>query len=439
MLIIHTENIHLLRLGKQEVNEVRIMSIKEINYMPTYTNFFDDKTHNIFDEDDYIEELKKSITLFRTFDKALDTFINEHGYTGDIDDADEKVRFIADKFKSSNIPIPRNIKKWYTEHKTIERKTAFQLCFAFHLQTDEVNDFLRRICLSRGFDCHAVDEIIYYFAFKHALQYQDTQDILSQVTRINSTQIPKDEVIYTDLIISEIDEIETVEELILYLNENIDKFAYNNATAYEAIQVIWKSISKEDGLAIREKKLLYMTFDKEEACVEQNEAHKDKKRKERNRMDDSIWEIYLQILGLSGNYVAEFYKDRSLKTILKDNVLLHPLAEASFPDRDGLNKILIGTHVSYERVRKLLILLVFYKFWGNKALQNHNYKAGYGDNERCVSVIDNHLVDAGYPMLYPGNPYDFIILMSANAEYPMLIFREYMRELFFAKLESNEL
>ena len=405
--------------------------------MGEYSHFLEDKSYDIFEEDDYLEELKKVAELFRTFDKALDTFIVEHGYAGDVDDADEKVRFISDKLKEAGIPIPRNIKKWYSEHKTIERKTAFQLCFAFHLQVDEVDDFLRRVCLTRGFDCHSVEEVIYFFAFKNGLNYQEAMDITAQVVLVKPARMAQEDIVYTDLIIDEINHIETVEELIVYLNENVDKFGYNNATAYEAIQNVWESISGTDGIAIREKKQLYVAFDKDvEETVEQEEIA-DKKRKERKRVDDSIWEIYLQILGLSGNYAADFYKDRSLKAILKDNKLLHPLAEDSFPDRDGLNKILIGEHVSYERVRKMLILLVFYKFWANKALSNNSYEASCGDTDRCISIINDNLIDAGYPMLYWGNPYDFIIFVSVNSECPLVTFRDYMREMFFAKMDID--
>lgn len=404
--------------------------------MTNYTTFLEDMAYNIFEEDDYLEELKKAAELFRTFDKALDSFIVNHGYKGDLSDAEEKVSFIVGKLKDAGVPVPRNIKKWYTEHKRIERKTAFQLCFAFGLQVDEVNDFLRRVCLTRGFDCQSVEEVVYFFAFKNGLSYGDATEILTRVTIVKPDKMLKENIVYTDLIVEEIDNIETVEELVQYLNENVDKFGYNNATSYETIRSIWHDISKENGIALREKKLLYVAFDKD-ANDEQQEADTDKKRKERKRMDDSLWEIYLQILGLSGNYLDSIYKDRSIKSILKDNELLHPLAEDSFPDRDGLNKILNGEHVSYERVRKILILLVFYKFWANKALGSNHYEAGYEDAERCISTINNNLVDAGYPMLYPGNPYDFIIFVSVNADSPLMTFRDYMREMFFNKMDSN--
>lgn len=53
--------------------------------------------------------------------------------------------------------------------------------------------------------------------------------------------------------------------------------------------------------------------------------------------------------------------------------------------------------------------------------------------------IDNNdnLVDAGYPILYPGNPYDFIIFFSVNADNPLMTFRDFMREMFLNKMDSN--
>lgn len=404
--------------------------------MGKYTTFFEDMSYDIFEEDDYLEELEKMVDLFRSFDKALDSFIVSHGYGDDLSNAEEKVLFITSKLKEAGVPIPRNIKKWYSEHKTIERKTAFQLCFAFSLQVDEVNDFLRRICLTRGFDCHNIEEVVYFFAFKNGLSYEEAMQIIKKVNLVKPDKMAKEDIIYTDFIAEDIDDMETAEELVLYLHENEDKFGYNNATACDSIQSIWKSISKEDGIAIKEKALLYVAFDKD-TVDKQSEDNTDKKRKERERIDDSIWEIYLQILGLSGSYVDSIYKDRSIKVILKDNELLHPLAEDSFPDRDGLNKILNGEHVSYERIRKILILLVFYKFWASKALGNNHYEAGYGDADRCISTINDNLTDAGYPLLYPGNPYDFIIFVSVNAESPLMTFRDYMREMFFNKMDSN--
>ena len=408
--------------------------------MGNYTCFFEEKAINIFAEEDYIEELKKIIGKFRTFGEALDSFILEQGYSGETDDIYEKVKFISEKCNQADVPVPRNLKKWYTENKRIERNSTvpFQLCFAFQLNVEEVNDFLRRICLSRGLDCHSMEEIVYFFAFKHGLKYSDAKNILSKVNLVKPDKIVASDLIYTDLIADEIEEIETEKELIDYLNDNAWKFVYNNATAYETIQTIWKCIlgdKKNEGIAKKERKQLYIPFDKEEEAKEKYEA--DKGRKERKRVCDSVWEIYLQILGLAGNYVADFYKDRSLKAILKDNELLHPLAEEAFPDRDGLNKILNGEHVSYERIRKVLILLVFYRFYAGRAIKRNTYEVVDEDGDRCIDTINDNLISANYQGLYPGNPYDFLILMALRSKQPLCAFREYMHELFYANVDID--
>lgn len=59
------------------------------------------------------------------------------------------------------------------------------------------------------------------------------------------------------------------------------------------------------------------------------EDETEKGRKTRSRVD-SMWEIYLQILGLAGDYTDELYQNRSIKEVLKDNELLHPLQKRHF-------------------------------------------------------------------------------------------------------------
>lgn len=417
-----------------------LQSIKIIEMetaMGYYTDFFEKATYELYEKEDYIDELKKLTGQFRTFDEALDSFISEHGYKGSVENVDEKVTFIVSRFKRTGVPVPRNIKKWYTEKKRIERnsKIPFLFCFAFELNVDEADDFFRRICLSKGIDCHLMQEAVYFFALKNRLTYTQTEEILSGLKLMKPDKICGEDLIYTDFIKEDVEKIETPEKLIAYLNENFEKFAYNNAAAFETIQTLWKEIQgsgDKEGLAIKERKQLYELFNKEEAAKQKYHG-----RRERLRADDSITGIYLQILGLYGDYVTDYYKDRGLKAILKDNALLHPLAEEAFPDRDGLNKILNGAHVSYERVRKLMILLVFYRFYIKRALSSGNYMTDCGEEKNCMMTIDNHLISANYQRLYPGNPYDFLILMAIRTESPLCTFRDYMRELFFENADMD--
>ena len=394
------------------------------------------------EKDDYLEELKCVSEQFRTQDKALDEFLVEHGYQGNLDHVEEKTAFIAQKCRQAGVPVPRNLKKWYTEKKRIERNSAvpFQLCFAFGLSAEETNEFLHRVCLSRGFDCHSVNEVVYLFAFQHGYSYDETRKILNQVEQGETEIHQGGETVYTDVIEEEILAFGTAGELIRYLNTNRELFGYNNVTACKAVRSLWADIcgeKEQEGIAVREKRKLYRPFDKEELAQKAYEAEHG--RKERKRQERSIWEIYLQILGLSGSYAAEFYKTRSLKGILKDNEFLHPLAEEAFPDRDGLTKILNGVHVSYERVRKLLILLVFYRFYGGRAVKRNSYLAEDGDRLRWFAAVNDHLISSNYRGLAAGNPYDFLFFLAVHTEQPLMTFREYMRELFFAGTDLDSL
>ena len=226
--------------------------------MGTYTNYFEKESYNILKEEDFVSELKDVIGEFRSFSEALDYFIRQHGYDGALEDVEGKVRFISDKCTKTGVPIPRNLKKWYIEWKRIYRnsKVPFQLCFAFNLDVEETNNFLHRVCLARGIDCHRAEECVYYYAFKNRLTYSETVNILKGLKPVKPKKIDAMNLVYTELIEEEIDVLETVDELVDYLNENESKFAYNNATACETIKILWNEIvgSKiEKGIARKER------------------------------------------------------------------------------------------------------------------------------------------------------------------------------------------
>ena len=84
--------------------------------MGSYTEVLDVMSQDGLDEDNYIEELLKITSTFRRFDEALDLFLSEHGYEEDITDIDAKVKFIKQAYKNNDVELPRDIKKWYTEH-----------------------------------------------------------------------------------------------------------------------------------------------------------------------------------------------------------------------------------------------------------------------------------------------------------------------------------
>lgn len=388
------------------------------------------------DSEDFEQKLAEVASQFRTFDVALIGFLVEKGMIGEAASADDVISFITERCKAAGIEPPRHRKKWFSEHKPIGRKTAFELCFALKLDLDQAVDFFRRVCLERGFDGHDMTEIVYRFAIRNGLTYAEAQDIIAVVPAVKTeNKISDDDVIYTDMIQAEIDEMASADELIAYLTEASDSFGYNNATATRYIRTLWEEISGEDGLAAKERRDHHPDYEEDT----ENYGKSDDRMKVRATKGDSIWEIYLQILGLSYIDTRKIGTDRSLKPILKDKDFIHSLAEESFPDRDGLNKILNGEHVSHERVRKTLILLLFYRYWANLLIKTGDYEVKGGELTRCEQTINNYLVDAGYPTLYIGNPYDWLIMYSlANSEIPLMTFRGFMQELYTRTIEEQK-
>ena len=231
----------------------------------------------------------------------------------------------------------------------------------------------------------------------------------SQETVSENTDIP-----YTSIIRTEIDRMDSVEDFISYIKDNRYIFAVSKVTSTEQVRALWNDISSPGGLADQELENHF--FD----CVDGSTARQKKGRKR------STWEIYKQILGLSGEKIPAIEKNRSIKSFLKDNPALHKRAEQDFPDRIGIDHILAGRTVSSERMRKDLILLSFYSFWIKKALNKQDYFADYDDFGRCKAHMNQYLLEAEYQELYYGNPYDWIFLFCMQTEAPLSSLREFI-------------
>lgn len=395
--------------------------------MPAYTAMLQRPLDSIsFEDDNFIEELLQVVQLFRPFSAAITEFISEHGYEGGPDDIDAKVSFIRTAFEKANITSPREIREWFTAGQPIKRDTAFLICFAFRLDGGATDEFFRRYyARERSFNCHQVQEAVYYFCLNNGLSYAEALDIQTRVPLAKESTKSSD-IVYTGSIIAELNELETKDALITYLTENIDKFSDSNVTAYETIRRLWALAAGNGGLLMQEREKLPSILD--------DAATGEKNRLRSGKAGVKPWDAYLAILQLDKDDVKRLKAERSIRPILKK---LHTDAQDSFPDRQGIDKILRGEHVSYERVRKWLVLLTFYTFWAQKAVKEGNYEAEAEDANRCLTSMNQHLMDAGYPELYVGNPYDWIFLYAAKSEEPLYVFRFIWNELLATALEEH--
>ena len=389
--------------------------------MHSYTTLLQSPLDQISPEDDdFIKELLDVAQLFRPFSAGMDEFIAAHGYEGDLADTKAKVAFIRSAFEKAGMVPPREVDKWYTENQPIRRDTAFQICFAFGLDGLDTDEFFRKVfARERSFDCHRVQEAVYYFCLNNGLSFRDAESICSQLPEPPKESQASQTVIYTASIIAELNNMETREELIQYLSDNIEQFSHNNVTAYKTIERLWKEIAGKDGLLVREYSELQLMHED----AEESKHYKLVPKKEFLRP----WDAYLAIFQLNKKRASQLKPERTIRPIIE---LLHTDARDSFPDRQGIEAILDGRKVSYERVRKWLILLAFYSFWAKKRLEpDGSYLAQDQDGVRCIDAINKFMIEAGYPELYVGNPYDWIFFYVAQDQEPLITFREIWQSL----------
>ena len=396
--------------------------------MPAYTTLLQKPLDTIsWEDDNFIEELLEVVQLFRPFSKAMDEFLKEHGFAGNIEDADAKAAFVRAVFAKANMDAPREVREWFAG-QPVKRDTVFQICFAFGLDGGETDEFFRRIYTKeRSFNCHLMQEAIYYFCLNNGLTWADALDIQSRAPLAGKDAGDVD-VVYTGSIIAELNDLESKEEFIAWLNENIDKFVpYGNVTAYETIRRLWRQAAGPDGLLIQENQKLSSLLD--------DDAMGNKSSFRTGSSGARLYDAYLAILQLDKKTVKKLGTDRSIKPILEK---LHDDAQDSFPDRQGIDLILRGEHVSYERVRKWLVLLTFYTYWAKRAIANGNYEAQPDDADRCIAEMNRYLIDCGYPELYMGNPYDWIFFYAIKDSEPLRAFRYIWNELLTGTLEQHQ-
>ena len=381
--------------------------------LDSYTKKLEDKAEKLY-EYDAAESLPQIISSFRGHGTALSEFLDTHGYPSYRENsAEAKAEFLKEKFKDAGISAAkcRNALKWLTEPNAFERGTGFRIAFALGLSAIETDDFFRTVLLDRSFDCHTIEEAIYYYCIYHRKDYHTAEKLFSEAPEAGKTTVPAEgDVLYTKNIINYIRACSSEEELLCYFRENLQQFGYNQVKAKEFIRFLWDRISGSEGLAARERE-----------CFPLQE-------KGSNPPDEnSTWGIYLQILGLSFD-VERIETDRSIRPLLENPEFMHQFAAENYPTRQSIEKLIRGETVKHDLTRKTLLLLAFYHFWIDLALSQTgkmSYEAGEFDRERCLNELDQYLLDAGFPEIYAGNPYDWIFLWAAGREAPLTAFRYY--------------
>lgn len=91
--------------------------------------------------------------------------------------------------------------------------------------------------------------------------------------------------------------------------------------------------------------------------------------------------------------------------------------------------------MTYETIRKMLILLLFYRYWGKQKLNAGQtfYEARETQREDWREETESYLEEAGFPALYAGNPYDWIFLYAVQSDDPLWTLRDFLITVYTEK------
>lgn len=414
-----------------------------------YTQYNSDSIYQFLDEDDASEAIDfiKDPSNFRTFNEGLSEIMIKKSYISDSTAPDEISQILYKKLTDIGSSLSLNtISSWIKgDHRPkVEagyRKNIYEICYALNLTFNETIWFFHHVYYDRAFNCHTIDESVYYFCLKNNIAYKDSLDIIKEIENSPDITSSYEETSnYTLFIQKTIDKIESVDELITFLTLNKANFKSWNASAYQTLEDLVKDLlpsengKKEIEKIKRKIKATHSIYGIIPKKNNQNEWGLIMQEFFYDLTDES----YLDILDgkniRSKNFLLEqilgmkLITDKEKKRFI-DKASIPDIVKNNFPSRKTMSDVLsedkITQSKSYDSIRKLIILLEFYRYWCSIKIMDEEYDDFENPlSDAFIDEINYTLYLCGYEEMYAGNPYDWIFMCSAQADDPLSYFRQ---------------
>ena len=381
---------------------------------------------------DLDEELpgKEYIEQFETnsyFKDAVCARAKALGYDGASDE--ELITFLAHCCSQAGVALSRQtITNWIQESaptgSTVGRENVYKLCFALSMDENQTAEFFLKAFLEKPFQFKRVQECVYYYCLKNGLPYEKAEQLLAQ---IEQTPAPVSEFCEdnTVLIGQAISAIRNEDKLVQYITENREGFSVQNKTALEKIREL---LEKCYEIATEEQK-------------QEQQWHSDEKEQKQKRSADKYSRQVKTpdaLLAVIYGYAAratEKDKDGNRYNVYKKSISKSSFPKAiktNFPQRQQFEYILKGKG-SNDAIRKALIVLDFYSFFGEAAAKKIDLDDPFDEFTDELNLL---LETCGYEQMYWRNPFDWMIGYSAFADVPLDEFRGLIDAFYLSRDEE---
>lgn len=361
-------------------------------------------------------EMLNNESFFRSFGNGILNFMQTRIPSLTSETA---IKYIEKCCTDTNVPVKdiasaNTLKNWFKggprpKKGEDSRRSMFSLAFALQLTPEETADLFHKVYLDRAFDYRNETEIIYYFCLQNKKPWAAANDLIERSHGLCGSA--NDHTIYTSQIKTDIDALIDEEALLSYIANHGNNFRKKSISAKEI-----KNRLIDETLTVVEMETGLISSRKHAEAIGQ-------KKEEMYRADPTL-NRYSNTNARSLNHIYEVIVDRSVhegrgtKTIFK-NVRLPKEISSRFPEAGTLSK----KDPTYEELRKLIILLASYNLWCQA--QENNEPIDY---ETYIDELNNFLDEGGLPVMYPGNPFDWLFLYCSLAERPLDTFRGILAE-----------
>ena len=352
--------------------------------------------------DDYSEDYSTLIdTLnseesFRSFGEGLLYFLQKRTAEATLENA---IKIIEDFCNKTSVPkgdiaSPNTFRHWFSgaprpKKGEDSRESMFAFAFALQMTPTETSELFHKVYLDRAFDYRNPKEIIYYFCLNNKKSWQDAIRLINSIEDIKEDS--GDYTVYTVQIKNDIDLLSDESALLDYIETHGHNLYKKNVSAQKIKEKLLKEANE---LAQEEEK---------QSGLSDEFYGSDRK---------SLSYTYESIIGISVS------GSKGTKTLFK-NARLPKEIKNRFPEVNTLTK----KDPTYEEFRKLIILLESYSFW-IKTQRTEKLI----DIEDYISELNAYLDEGGLPLMYYGNPYDWLFLYCTLSDGPLDTFREIISE-----------
>lgn len=355
--------------------------------------------------------------LFLPFNERLSRFICK--YAGN--ECNPKA-YLTKALKKKEISFGSKNTNWFSGERPPKksedaRNKLYKIAFAMELNVKQTEELFCKVYFDRPFDLREPAEYIYWYCLNNSFTYQLAEKMISEYWVSKEVEKRENEEVFETVFLKEqlINQGEWGEKnVISFMLEHPYNFSVHNKKANEIKKILIEQImvTKKEVNDIKKG-----DYDNVKSCIgieikntrKQIEFYKGKQISSIQFMLDFI--IYM------GDDTTEY--TRIPNEVIRDIGI-------NFPFR---RNIYTKTNPTYDELRKMIILLFFYKsciefrYIFSKTYENYDFYKEF------ISSVNDILFECGLPLLYLGNPLDWLFAFCAKEKEPLETFRFYMNEI----------